>query len=82
MSRNWSQVETNTSGVLPNSSHYFPSTHIAILLIHITVVRLHQESGHWKVTKFSYHHQWGATILRIGCDMVNTGHSQQLVEKN
>ena len=58
------------------------STHFTILLIYITVVRLHQESGHWKVTSTSCQHQWGTTILRIGWDMVNTGHSQQLVQMN
>ena len=62
--------------ILTHASHYFPSTHFTILLIHITVVRLHQECGHWKVTSTSCQHQWGTTILRIGWDMVNTGYSQ------
>ena len=77
-----SHVGTNTSWVLTHSSHYFPSTHFNILLIHFTVVHLHQESGHWEVTSTSCQHQWGRTILRIGWDMVSTGHSQQLVQMN
>ena len=79
---NWSHVGTNTSWAFTHSSHYFPSTHFTILLIHITVVHLHQESGHWKVTKQSCQHQWGTTILRVGWDMVNTGNSQQPVQMN
>ena len=63
-------------------SHWLPSTHFTTLLIHVTVVCLHKESGHRKVTTWSCQHQWGRTTLRIEWDMVNTVHSQQLEQHN
>ena len=65
----WSHVGTNTSWVyLTHSSHYFPSTYFTILLIHITVVCLHQELSYLAVTSTSCQHQWGTIILKIGWD--------------